>query len=112
MATPTLMYLQALALVGLDRSDEAMHTRSWEDHFFAVRRRFFGLNVLLTLTTGYVAWVDVAGTRVSPAPFVALAGLSLLGFLSENRRLHGALAVVQISLVIGAIGLPLIAAAR
>ena len=113
MSSPTILYLQALALVGLDRSDEAMRERDWEAHFFAVRSRFFALNVLLNLITAPTASIDLAGnSAVSPVPFLALAPLNVLRLLSENRTLHALLACTVTALMTTQLLVPIITTVR
>lgn len=64
--------------------------------------------MLVTLVAAVTAWLNAAGANVAPAPLLVLMGLSLLGFVSANRSLHGVLAVVQLTIVVAGLALPIV----
>jgi hypothetical protein len=89
---PSIMYLQLHSLV----SDSPNQIHDWRKHFYKQRRWFFGLHILL------IACVVLGFTNFySPAPpdalpmiaYTAIGILALAGFMSDNARLHGFIAI-------------------
>ncbi len=104
LGTPVVLYLQASALV-TSSPDEV---RDWRNHFYSVRRRFFGLNIAFALIN--VPSIAVtAGIAVPPVVFLvvtaAVVALSIAGFRSESHR-------VQLGIASFAVALNLVAVTR
>ena len=90
---PCIMYLQLHSLV----SDNPDQVEDWRTHFYAQRRWFFGLNVLL----GCFAILIYANIFV-PAPpqlfpiaaYGLISALSIAGFVSDSTKLHAAIVFI------------------
>ena len=86
---PLTLYLQATALV----TPTPQAVSGWQDHYYAVRRQFFGLNLVFGLSNPLA--LRAAGIEESQlAPSAIIIALSLVGLFSDSRRVHSALAVV------------------
>ena len=84
---PSIMYLQVLSLVS-----HAPHKISdWREHFFKQRRWFFGLNIVLGVFVVLI-WsnaLNAAPPRLVPMlAYTFLTVLSVVGFASDNPKLH------------------------
>jgi hypothetical protein len=96
LLAPSLLFLQSTALVTTAPEGVA----SWRGHFFAIRRWFFLVDVVLMLH----AIISASAIRGLPVlhPFRAVQGagltFSVLGAASANPRLHAALAPVALLL--------------
>ncbi len=93
---PGILYLMSTALV----TDEPRAVPSWRDHYFEIRRWFFGTAALFSLNvhlTSYLLYGRPLLDTGSVLGVIILAG-ALLGFWSSNPRLHGAIAVVLLAL--------------
>jgi hypothetical protein len=89
---PGTLYLQCTALVTTTPSEIS----TWRDHFYAIRRWFFAMNLLLV---GYALFssaifLSAPLLDLSRAPMAVLFLLNVLGVLSASPRLHGVLAVI------------------
>ena len=91
---PVTLYFVSATLV----PGEPAQVGSWRDHYFSTRRRFFiGLGVLglaAMLTTTTLANLPM----LHPARWCEAGTLALaaIGFVSENPRVHGGLAVASL----------------
>ena len=97
LMAPALVYLQAAALV----PENPGAVRSWREHFFAARTRFFvALGSFFLLIAG-TAWLLIDLPLLHPARGVqALAiGLAVSGAMSTNKRLHEALPLIFLTLL-------------
>ena len=103
MATPGLIFLQAIALLG----HTPKSTQNWEEHFYANRTRFFILNLMMISVTGYSA-MRFGGVPVMP--FFILFALSVLALVTDNRRVHGGIACVAVVVVTMGVGSTIVAA--
>jgi hypothetical protein len=100
---PGVLYLCATALV----SEAPAQVASWREHFWSVRRRFFGLALvllaLLAFTSFALQHVPLAhGLRV---PQLALFALFATGFFSRDERTHGAVALLAAALALTMVAL-------
>jgi hypothetical protein len=99
---PAVMVLQANALV----TPQAATIEDWKAHFWCVRRWFFGCHGFLA-----VALLLSSSSNAAEAmrPLLAIGLLvSVVGYMSSNERIHGLLAVIDLSIVaIGFAGLAL-----
>ena len=95
LVIPGIMYLQIHSLV----SDSPNQINDWRKHFYGQRRWFFGLHILL------IAFVVLSLTNFySPAPpdvlpmigYTAIGILAVAGFMSDNARLHGFIAITAL----------------
>lgn len=86
LSVPAMMYLLAAALV----PEQPGRTRSWEDHFYAARRRFFsalaGFFIVAFSTTTFVIKLPLLHP-VRGAQGFALT-LALFGAFTSSRRAH------------------------
>lgn len=98
LLVPASIYLQAVALV----PETPGQVRSWEEHFFRARKRFFYSLACFFLTIASGSWLLLDFPLTHPARvFQALGlGLALGGALSDNRRLHWALPVIFVTLIL------------
>jgi hypothetical protein len=101
LAGPIMLYLQATALVTITPND----IESWEEHFFKIRRWFFAGNIVIIaiLLLGRVA------TPINVLPSVtiglmALAFIAVIGIATDNRRVHGVLVVLALSIQVLGLG--------
>jgi hypothetical protein len=89
---PSIMYLQLHSLV----SDNPDQVEDWRKHFYAQRRWLFGLNTLLAAFAILVfANISVpAPAQLLPvAAYAVICALSIAGFVSDNPKLHAAIAL-------------------
>lgn len=102
LTPPAVVFLQANALV----TPQPAAIEDWRDHYWSVKKWFFGSNMLLVLGIFGVSTYGMAAElgpiqRYAP-PVVGLV-LSVVGYRSSSERVHGVLAVVGIfNVVIGA----------
>ena len=97
VATPAILFLQASALV----TAHPGAVSDWRDHFWTVRRWFFGSNLLMALAAPLVLAVNEgAGALAYAAPAAGLL-ISVVGLATANARIHGALAIVS-TVIVGA----------
>ncbi len=95
LAPPLLLYLQATALV----TSSPRSVENWRAHYYAVRRRFFGLNFFL----GFAHYFTIRVATGSEAEWATLGGgvvvaaVSILGFVSDSHRLHSTLALIMVA---------------
>lgn len=91
-AGPAILFLQAHTLVSAH--PDAVH--DWKTHFWSVRRWFFAANIvyILTLLASLVRLNAVAVSAVGLLPFAIVLGFSITGLVSQNERVHGAIAIV------------------
>jgi hypothetical protein len=101
LAGPIVLYLQATALVTTTPND----IESWEEHFFKIRRWFFAGNITIAalLLLGRVT------TPINLSPSVtiglmALAFIAVIGIATDNRRVHGVLVVLALSIQVLGLG--------
>ena len=92
---PALIFLQVCSLVG----DTPYQVRDWRKHFYDQRRWFFGLNILagflvMTVWSGFIP--SSIGLLVPAIGYAFLALLSVVGFISENARLHVVIVAISI----------------
>ncbi len=89
MAVMALVFLQALALTGLQPRSED----DWEARFYSVRVRFFVLNAMVT---GLALQQTIRGDgATTPAIGFAIAlGVSVLGASTASRRVHAFIAII------------------
>jgi hypothetical protein len=88
LLAPLVLYLQATALV----TSSPQSIENWRDHFYSVRRRFFGLNIAFACANplAYSAAGMSVQSLVTPA---VIALLSIVGILSDSHRVQSALAL-------------------
>ncbi|MGI9627566.1 MAG: hypothetical protein ACR2QM_12070 [Longimicrobiales bacterium] len=88
VGTPSLTYLMAAILL----TDEPSRVASWQDHFFCIRRRFFGVLLVGGVHTSLMPWVFGAYPWFAPAPAHIAGSFTLavaaLGLSSTSARLH------------------------
>jgi len=80
-----LIYLQVIYLV----TTEPHAVKNWRSHFFAKRRQFFALNVLLTVLL--IIGTQLYSAGLSPLVLVGQAGIlggSIAAGISDSDRLH------------------------
>jgi hypothetical protein len=97
LASPAVIYYNACVLV----PENASEVESWRDYYFSVRRRYFiGL-------TSWMVIIAVISLTVLAVPLlhpgrafnVLMLVAAVSGVLSENPRVHGALAILFICLL-------------
>jgi hypothetical protein len=91
---PGILYLQCTALVTTTPNE----IRHWREHFFGIRRWFFGINLLLIGHSLLSTWVifEVPVMDVSRLPLVVVFVLNVIGLFSANPRLHATLVVIAL----------------
>ena len=97
---PALLFLMALLIVG----DQPATTESWADHFFSVRRWFFSVRALYMAVFIAASWLLLDISLMHPSRLFGVSHmlLSLVGIISENRRVHGFIVIVTALLTLGA----------
>jgi hypothetical protein len=87
LATPVILYLQASALV--TSTPDSIH--DWRIHFYAIRRRFFTLNIAFGAITPLASRLPT-GLAAPPIPVLAVAAiivvLSIVALRSESHRVQ------------------------
>jgi hypothetical protein len=101
MCTPSIIFLQALALLGQSPSS----SEDWTDHFYACRTRFFTLNVALILFNGIGT---VVFNTASFVPFLGLFFLNVVGLTTANRRAHAAIVCVAVVVMALGVAIPIL----
>jgi hypothetical protein len=100
LAMPFLYYVESAVLV----SDSPGQISSWEDHFFAARKKFFGIRLALSSHAALLPWIVGILPWFSPAPVHAgvplLFGVAVVGWQSESRPVHLAMALSMLALVL------------
>jgi hypothetical protein len=96
---PAILFLCSSALV----PSYAPTVTSWEEHFFRVRRWFFAVRTLFLVAAGFRSWLLLDKPVLeSPSPVSgAMFVVCVAGLILPGRRVHGALAIVGILLLIG-----------
>lgn len=95
LTPPAAVFLQVNALV----TSQAGAIEDWKDHFWSVKKWFFGSNMLYVLGIFLLATYGIAAElgpiqRYSP-PLIGLL-LSIVGYRSSSERVQGVLAIVGI----------------
>jgi len=94
---PAILFLQANALV----TAQSGTVPSWSGQFWTIRRWFFGSNMILVLSSFLAYSYNEGGDALPYAALGAGLLLSIVGFVTANERVHGALAVIGV-LIVGA----------
>lgn len=96
---PGILFVCSSALVPSYSQD----VTSWEEHFFRVRRWFFPLRSIFLVAAGFRSWLllDKPVLESPSAVSLPIFIVCVAGFISPSRRLHGALAVVAMVLLVG-----------
>ena len=107
LASPALLYLQSSLLL----TESPREVVSWEVQFEAVRRRLYGLALLVAFQTALMPWVLGNYPWFAFAPghvFALMIGCgAILGLASESLRLHLGIACVFLAaLLFGLFSLP------
>ena len=86
MTPPGLFYLSATALVSHAPAD----VPSWREHFWNVRRRFFGYILALVISLIPFSTVAMGAAPLSPIRVAQVVGICvfLTGLISEKERTH------------------------
>jgi hypothetical protein len=97
LASPAVIYYNACVLV----PESASAVESWRDYYFSVRRRYFiGLTSWMVIVA-MISLVVLAVPLLHPlrAFHILMLVAAVTGILSENPRVHGALAIFYLSLL-------------
>ncbi len=100
LAWPIVLYLQVAGRV--TRQPELV--TDWRAPFYDQRRWFFGANICLQFIAGGLAQLRGAGAATGPFGIsrVIFLALSIVGFATDNARIHGLIVVgIAITLVLG-----------
>ncbi len=94
--TPTaILFLQINVLISSQPAD----IESWRDHFWRIKKWFFGANMLYILGVAFVTSSAPGATLTIFERYAAVTlglALSLVGYISSNERVHGLLVVVGV----------------
>jgi len=100
LAMPFLHYVQSAVLV----SDNPGQISSWEDHFFAGRKKFFGIRLAMSFQAALLPWIVGIAPWFSPAPVHTgvplIFGVAVVGLRSESRSIHLAMALLMLALTL------------
>jgi hypothetical protein len=101
LTNPTMQYYLATVLV----PGEPAEVRSWRDHYYSVRRRFFIGMGILGGTAAFTTTMLVNLPLIHPARLGELGTLAIavVGLTSEDARVQGCLAVASL-LAVAAFG--------
>jgi hypothetical protein len=91
LVPPLVLYLQATALV----TPSPQSITNWREHYYSVRRQFFGLNLVFGLSNPLAVLASGIEFRALAAPLIIVA-LSMIGLLTSSHRVHSALALVAL----------------
>lgn len=97
LTSPAVIYYNACVLV----PEKPSEVQSWRDYYFSVRRRYFiGLTSWMVIVT-IISLVVLSIPIFHPMRLFSVSMLvaSVSGLLSENPRIHGALAVFYLALL-------------
>ena len=97
LVNPGILFVCSNALVQRDEPT------SWEQHFFAVRRSFFLMRGLITIVTNLRVWLFLGLPILDARGVLSLLVLIIcaVGIFSEDKRVHGTLAVIGLAQVLG-----------
>ena len=95
LVLPALVFLQVSSLVG----DTPYQVTDWRKHFYDQRRWFFGLQIIagflaMTVLSGFIP--SSIGMLVPALGYAFLTFLSVIGFVSENSKVHGLIVSLSI----------------
>ncbi len=98
LINPGLLFVASNALVVSD-SDVR---RIWEKHYFAVRRSFFLPLGMLLIVSVLRDWIILDAPVVFPRllPEITLTLICGVGWASESKRIHAALALASMLLIV------------
>ena len=105
LVSPALMFMQSLALL----SPSPHNVRDWEDQFLAARRQFFLLHALIMLGNAHAVLVLNSGIPYYGFATQFLAGV--VGFNTNDRRTHAALAVLCLVVFALGVAIPVVSVA-
>jgi hypothetical protein len=92
LGAPAVVFLQAHALV----TPYPDKVKDWSEHFWGIRRMFFGCNVFLITFSAITIYV-VAETPFPSRDLIPISivyALSIVGFFSTNARAHGVIVIL------------------
>ncbi len=96
LGPPLILYLQATALV----TSSPRSVENWRAHYYAVRRRFFGLNFFFGFAIEFASRVaagpDAEWITPGLGTAVGVAVLSAIGYVSDSHRVHSAFALIMV----------------
>ena len=96
LGPPLILYLQATALV----TSTPQSVQSWREHYYAVRRRFFGLNLFFGFSIQFANQVaagpEAEWTLQNFFIAILVAALSMVGLLSDSHRVHSVFALIMV----------------
>jgi len=98
LAMPALFFYSACTLVPNDPSA----VESWRDYYYSIRQRFWIANMMIVITATSIATVMLGVPWDHPGRVPHGFGLiaATIGAVADNERVHSALAVVALTLVI------------
>lgn len=100
LASPSLLYVNSCALIPQDPS----LVESWRDYYYSVRRRYFvgaGLWALVVAGVGTLV-LNVPWDHPTRAVQASILVAAVVGTISENPRVHAAIAACIVGLVLTA----------
>lgn len=92
---PALLFLQVSSLVG----DTPYQVTNWRTHFYSQRKWFFGIQVIAGALASIVwtGFIPASAARLIPAlSYAFLTVLAIVGFFSENPRVHGVIVSIAV----------------
>lgn len=91
LTIPGSLYYCACALV----PDDASAVDSWHDYYWRFRRRYFAglIVIVVAISTNLYVLLDVSIFDPSRVPQLTGGVVGLIGFFSDNHRVHAAVAL-------------------
>jgi hypothetical protein len=100
LSVPSLQYVRVAILLGTPESID-----SYREHFYAVRRTYFSVGVLISVHAALGPWVTGMVPWFTPAPIhlgtSVLATIMVVGLASSNEVVHKILLGVALLLAAG-----------
>lgn len=105
LSYPAICYVSTVILMPADASSGT----DWRAYFFRVRRGIFLVFGISVVMLGAITILVLGAPLLAPPLYLSalFASIYLVGFLSANPRIHGALVVINALAVVGIYG-PLI----
>ena len=100
LSIPIVVFVAAYLLIPANRSADS----DWRDHFFAVRQSFFLSLIVLASLSITLSWALLGASLLHPYRIYQsiLLIAVIVGLVSKQPRVHGALAIIYLVVLLGA----------
>ena len=96
LTLPVLALLMASTLI----PESPENVESWRDFYYSIRLKYFSTFIVLSflLAIGSTFLIDMPFTHPTRLAELSLAAFGVVGVLSSNPRVHGAIAICVITI--------------